>query len=79
MLWLWHRLAATVLIRPLAWEPPYAAGVTLKKSPKKKKKKRRRRRKKERKKGGKEGRQEGRKKVIQSKFTPQGTRTRRTN
>ena len=26
-LWLWCRLAATALIRPLAWEPPYAAGV----------------------------------------------------
>ena len=24
LLWLWRRLAATVLIRPLAWEPPYA-------------------------------------------------------
>ena len=38
-LWLWYRLAATDLIRPLAWEPPYAAGVALKKRPKKKKKK----------------------------------------
>ena len=27
LLWLWRRLAATVLIRPLAWEPPYAAGA----------------------------------------------------
>ena len=25
MLWLWCRLTATALIRPLAWEPPYAA------------------------------------------------------
>ena len=25
LLWLWRRLAATVPIRPLAWEPPYAA------------------------------------------------------
>ena len=25
LLWLW--LAATALIQPLAWEPPYAAGV----------------------------------------------------
>ena len=24
LLWLWRRPAATVLIRPLAWEPPYA-------------------------------------------------------
>ena len=27
LLWLWHRLAATAPIRPLAWEPPYAAGA----------------------------------------------------
>ena len=26
-LWLWHRLAATAPIRPLAWEPPYATGA----------------------------------------------------
>jgi len=30
LLWLWHRLAATALIRPLAWEPPYALGMALK-------------------------------------------------
>ena len=30
LLWLWHRLAATALIRSLAWEPPYAASVALK-------------------------------------------------
>ena len=27
LLWLWHRPAAVALIGPLAWEPPYAAGV----------------------------------------------------
>ena len=27
LLWLWRRPAATTLIRPLAWEPPYAAGA----------------------------------------------------
>ena len=27
LLWLWHRLVATALIRPLAWEPPYAAAA----------------------------------------------------
>ena len=27
LLWLWRRLAATAPIRPLAREPPYAAGV----------------------------------------------------
>ena len=26
LLWLWCRPAATALIRPLAWEPPYATG-----------------------------------------------------
>ena len=26
LLWLWHSLAATTLIGPLAWEPPYAWG-----------------------------------------------------
>ena len=31
LLWLWRRPAATALIGPLAWEPPYAAGVALKK------------------------------------------------
>ena len=30
MLWLWCRLAATVPIGPLAWEPPYAVGEALK-------------------------------------------------
>ena len=30
LLWLWHRLEATVPIGPLAWEPPCAAGVALK-------------------------------------------------
>ena len=31
LLWLWRRLAATALVRPLAWELPYAMGVALKK------------------------------------------------
>ena len=31
LLWLWHRPAAIAPIRPLAWEPPYAAGAALKK------------------------------------------------
>ena len=30
LLWFWRRPAATALIRPLAWEPPYAVGVALK-------------------------------------------------
>ena len=29
-LWLWYRLAVVALIRPLAWEPPFAAGAALK-------------------------------------------------
>ena len=37
-LWLWCRPAATAPIRPLAWEPPYAAGLALKRTKKKKKK-----------------------------------------
>ena len=38
-LWLWYRLAAVALIRPLGWEPPYAASVDLKRQKTKKKKK----------------------------------------
>ena len=36
LLWLWCRPAATALIRPLAWEPPYAEGAALEKTKKKK-------------------------------------------
>ena len=42
MLWLWRRPAAVAPIRPLAWEPPYATGMTLKRQNKKKKKKKKR-------------------------------------
>ena len=38
LLWLWCRLAASAPIKPLAREPPYAAGTALKKKKKKKKK-----------------------------------------
>ena len=31
-LWLGCRLAATALIRPLAWEPPYASGAAVEKA-----------------------------------------------
>ena len=34
LLWLWHRLAATAPIQPLACEPPYAAGAVLKRQKK---------------------------------------------
>ena len=30
LLWLWHRPAATAPMGPLAWKPPYAMGVALK-------------------------------------------------
>ena len=36
LLWLWYRLVAIAPIRPLAWEPPYAAGVAQRNSKKKK-------------------------------------------
>ena len=36
LLWLWYRLAAAALIRPLAWELPCAKGAALKKTKKKK-------------------------------------------
>ena len=39
LLWLWHRPAALALIRPLAWEPPYAVGAALKRQKDQKKKK----------------------------------------
>ena len=39
LLWLWHRMVATALIRPLAWEPPYAMGVAQEKAKRQKKKK----------------------------------------
>ena len=31
LLWVWRRLVAVALIRPVAWEPPYAVGAALKK------------------------------------------------
>ena len=36
LLWLWCRLAATAPIHPLAWEPPCAEGVVLKRQKDKK-------------------------------------------
>ena len=35
LLWLWCRPAAVALIRPLAWEPPYAMSAALKTKKKK--------------------------------------------
>ena len=37
LLWLWCRPAAVAPIQCLAWEPPYAAGVALKKQKQKQK------------------------------------------
>ena len=39
LLWLWRRPVATAPIRPLAWEPPYAAGAAQEKAKRPKKKK----------------------------------------
>jgi len=39
LLWLWSRLVALAPIRPLAWEPPHAAGVALEKGKRQKNKK----------------------------------------
>ena len=39
LLWLWRRSAATVPIRPLAWEPPYVSSAALEKTKRQKKKK----------------------------------------
>ena len=36
--WLWCRPAATTLIRPLAWEPPYATGAAPENAKRQKKK-----------------------------------------
>ena len=48
LLWLWYRPVATAPLRPLAWEPPYAACGPKRQKTKKKKKR------KEKKKEGKE-------------------------
>ena len=39
LLWLWCRSATVAPIRPLAWEPPYAAGAALKRQKTNKQKK----------------------------------------
>ena len=38
LLWLWRRLAAASLTRPLAWELSYVSGAALKRKKEKKKK-----------------------------------------
>ena len=37
LLWLWSRLAAIALIRPLAWEPPHATGAAIENAKRQKK------------------------------------------
>ena len=39
LLWLWHRLAVTAPIQPLAWEPPHAAGAAKQMAPRPEEKK----------------------------------------
>ena len=39
LLWLWCRPPTTALIQPLAWDPPYVAGVALQRQKKKEKQK----------------------------------------
>ena len=41
LLWLWRRQGATAPIRPLAWEPPYAAGAVVIRQKRQKEKKNR--------------------------------------
>ena len=41
LLWLWQRLASVAPIGPLAWEPPWAAGVAQEMAKRQKKKKKR--------------------------------------
>ena len=43
LLWLWCRPAAIARIRPLAWEPPYAAEAALEMAKRQKKKKKKKR------------------------------------
>ena len=69
--WLWRRLAAAALIRPIAWKLPYAASVASKQASKKARKQaskqerkeggRKKRRKEERKERKKEGKEERKK------------------
>ena len=42
LLWLWCGPKATAPFRPLAWEPPYAAGAAIKKKKRKRKKEKKR-------------------------------------
>ena len=87
--WLWCRLVATALIRPLAWEPPYVMGAALngqergrkegrkrKKRKKRKKEKKRKERKKE--KEGKRKKEEKERKKRKKGKERKGRKKRQT-
>ena len=57
---LWRRPAATALIQPLAWEPPYALGLAERKE--------RERERKDRRKGERENRYSSHKRVAKNTF-----------
>ena len=48
LLWLWYRPVGVAPIRPLAWEPPYAAGTAPEKAERPEKKKKKKEKEKER-------------------------------
>ena len=62
LLWLWCRPVPTAPIEPLAWEPPYATGVVLKRQEEGRKEGKKKKGRKER----KERKKERKAKVIQS-------------
>ena len=66
--WLWCRLAAISLIRPLAWEPPYAMGVALKRQKTKKNKKKKKKRREEKREGKERKGKKGEKKRKEKKL-----------
>ena len=51
LLWLWRRPVAIALIRPLAWETPYAAGEAQEMAKRQKRKKEKKRKERKKKKG----------------------------
>ena len=78
LLWLWCRLEAVVSIRPLAWEPPYAMGVALKKTKRPKKKKKKRKKKKNAKDDHSENIKRGNMKKMQTELKNTITKLRHT-
>ena len=68
LLRLWCRLPAISLIRPLAWEPPYAMGVALKRQKTKKIKKKKKKRREEKREGKERKGKKGEKKRKEKKL-----------